>query len=67
MQTVRIKSQEQVKKTIEETMIYFLAFAAYFENSTIEDQLYQICLKTNTTNIELQDHQFFSSEDLFYY
>ncbi len=67
MQTVRIKSQEQVKKTIEGTMIYFLAFAAYFENSTIEDQLYQICLKTNTTNIELQDHQFFSSEDLFYY
>jgi (p)ppGpp synthase/HD superfamily hydrolase len=67
MQTIRIKSQEKIKKTIEETMIYFLAFAAYFENSTIEDQLYQICLKTNITNTELQDHQFFLPEDLFYY
>lgn len=55
VQTLGVKSPEKAKRIIEETLTNFLVVAAYFEISTIENLLFNICHNFIKNNL-LSEH-----------
>ena len=45
MQTIQIKSEEKIKKTINETLGSFIVFAIHTQNKELEEALYHLCCK----------------------
>lgn len=48
MRTIGAKSPEKIMKIVNETICTFLPLAIYFESSIMENELYHLCLETNS-------------------
>jgi len=46
IKTIKYKKPEKIKKIVEETLLCFLPLAAYLKVQSVEDELYELCLKT---------------------
>jgi (p)ppGpp synthase/HD superfamily hydrolase len=62
MQTIGVKSPEKIKKIVEETLLIFLALAAYLEKLDIEKEIGDLCIKAGIISEPnfLQDHNDYS-------
>ena len=48
MRTIGAKSPEKIMKIVNETICTFLPLAIYFGSSIMENELYHLCLETNS-------------------
>jgi len=63
LQSLSVKSPEKAKKTIEETIKFFLVFSIYIEDRTLENDLRKWCYKYLDT--QNYSPSFFADEGLF--
>ena len=63
LQSLAVKSPEKAKKTIEETIKFFLVFCIYIEDRTLENDLRKWCYKYLDT--QNYSPSFFADVDLF--